>query len=233
MTIKTLKDLFIHLLSDVYNAEKQITRALPKMARAADEQKLVDAFKEHLEQTYAQIERIDNIVDATEGVKVKRIKCVGMEGVIEEGQEIIDGAEKGPVCDIGLIGAAQKVEHYEIAAYSSLVLLAKQLGYSEAERLLNETLKEEKDTDSKLSKLSIKMAEQKPQAQAAASKVSPTKSASKSGTTKTTTKKVASTSKKSGTKATANKLNEETKSTRAKTAASKPATKSGGKSTAK
>ncbi|NDL64001.1 YciE/YciF ferroxidase family protein [Acerihabitans arboris] len=158
MNIKTLEDLFIHALSDVYSAEKQITRALPKMARAATDPQLIDGFKLHLEQTHGQIERIDKLVEVTPNVKIKRMKCLAMEGLAEEGQEIIDEVEKGPVRDAGLIAAAQKVEHYEIATYGTLATLAGLLGYAEAKTLLAETLQEEKDTDIKLSKLaSIKV----------------------------------------------------------------------------
>lgn len=150
MTIKTLEDLFIHDLSDIYSAEKQITRALPKMARAASDEKLIAAFELHLEETRGQIERIDQLVESTEGVKIKRMKCHALEGLAEEAQEIIDSVEAGPVRDAGLIGAAQKVEHYEIATYGTLHALATKLGYKEAARLLAETLKEEKATDEKL-----------------------------------------------------------------------------------
>lgn len=150
MTIKTLEDLFIHDLSDIYSAEKQITRALPKMARAATDEKLVAAFKQHLEETQGQIERLDQLVESTDGVKIKRMKCHALEGLAEEAQEIIDSVEAGPVRDAGLIGAAQKVEHYEIATYGTLVALATKLGYEQAAKLLAETLEEEKATDQKL-----------------------------------------------------------------------------------
>ncbi|WJD51114.1 MULTISPECIES: YciE/YciF ferroxidase family protein [unclassified Enterobacter] len=158
MTIKTLEDLFIHDLSDVYSAEKQITRALPKMARAATDEKLVAAFKQHLEETQGQIERLDQLVEATEGVRIKRMKCHALEGLVEEAQEIIDSVEAGPVRDAGLIGAAQKVEHYEIATYGTLRALAVKLGYKEAARLLGETLEEEKATDEKLTILAEQQA---------------------------------------------------------------------------
>ncbi|BCU56813.1 YciE/YciF ferroxidase family protein [Enterobacter kobei] len=158
MTIKTLEDLFIHDLSDVYSAEKQITRALPKMARAATDEKLVAAFKQHLEETQGQIERLDQLVEATEGVRIKRMKCHALEGLVEEAQEIIDSVEAGPVRDAGLIGAAQKVEHYEIATYGTLRALAVKLGYKEAARLLGETLEEEKATDEKLTIIAEKQA---------------------------------------------------------------------------
>jgi len=158
MTIKTLEDLFIHDLSDVYSAEKQITRALPKMARAATDEKLVAAFKQHLEETQGQIERLDQLVEATEGVRIRRMKCHALEGLVEEAQEIIDSVEAGPVRDAGLIGAAQKVEHYEIATYGTLRALAVKLGYKEAARLLGETLEEEKATDEKLTIIAEKQA---------------------------------------------------------------------------
>ncbi|MDL4914964.1 MAG: ferritin-like domain-containing protein [Enterobacterales bacterium endosymbiont of Blomia tropicalis] len=150
MTVKTLNDLFIHDLSDIYSAEKQITRALPKMARAASDEKLIAAFKQHLEETQGQIERLDEIVEATPEVKMKRMKCHALEGLVEEAQEIIDSVEKGEIRDQGLIGAAQKVEHYEIATYGTLYALATKLGYTRAAELLAETLSEEKQTDEKL-----------------------------------------------------------------------------------
>ena len=150
MTVKTLNDLFIHDLSDIYSAEKQITRALPKMARAASDEKLIAAFKQHLEETQGQIERLDEIVEATPEIKMKRMKCHALEGLVEEAQEIIDSVEKGEIRDQGLIGAAQKVEHYEIDTYGTLYALATKLGYTRAAELLAETLSEEKQTDEKL-----------------------------------------------------------------------------------
>jgi ferritin-like metal-binding protein YciE len=152
MTAKTLKDLFIHSLSDVYSAEKQLTKALPKLARASTSPQLKQAFETHLEETNGQIERIDRVVQASE-LRLKRIKCVAMEGLVEEGQEQIDEIEKGPVLDAALIGAAQKVEHYEIATYGTLAALAKKLGYDDALKLLLETLEEEKATDKKLTEI--------------------------------------------------------------------------------
>ncbi|WP_215845625.1 YciE/YciF ferroxidase family protein [Candidatus Pantoea bituminis] len=150
MTVKTLNDLFIHDLSDIYSAEKQIARALPKMARAATDEKLIAAFNQHLEETRGQIERLDEIVEVTPELKIKRMKCHALEGLVEEAQEIIDSVEKGEVRDQGLIGAAQKVEHYEIATYGTLYALATKLGYTKAAELLAETLNEEKQTDQKL-----------------------------------------------------------------------------------
>lgn len=154
MTAKTLKDLFIHSLSDVYSAEKQLTRALPRLARAATNPELRSAFEQHLEETQGQIERIDRLVERAD-LRLKRVKCVAMEGLVEEGREQIDEIEKGPVLDAALIGAAQKAEHYEIATYGTLCTLAKQLGLQEAAALLRETLDEEKATDKKLSELAL------------------------------------------------------------------------------
>ena len=153
MSISSLEELFIHELSDIYSAEKQLSKALPAMARAATNPNLVDAFKTHLEETRGQIERIDQVVETIEGLRLKRIKCHAMEGLVEEGKELIDSVEKGEVLDAGLIGAAQKVEHYEIATYGTLTALAKKLGYTAAAKLLHETLEEEKSTDEKLTQI--------------------------------------------------------------------------------
>lgn len=149
MTAKTFEELFIEELSDIYNAEKQLTKALPKMAKAASNQDLSAGFTTHLEETEGQIERIEKAVKA-EGLTLKRKKCAAMEGLIEEGKEAIDELEEGPLRDVALIIAAQKVEHYEISGYGSLIELAKLLGYDKAVKLLGETLEEEKATDEKL-----------------------------------------------------------------------------------
>lgn len=161
MVIQNANDLFVRLLSEVNSAEKQITRALPKLARAASDNKLAEAFKEHLEETRGQVERLEKVADTISDIRIKRIKCYAMESLIEESQELIENAEKGPVLDAGLIGAAQKVEHYEIAAYGTLCAMAEQLGYTEARDILAETLKEEKATDDKLSKLAKQNVNQK------------------------------------------------------------------------
>ena len=152
MSVKSIEELFIHELSDIYSAEKQLTKALPRLARAAENPALVDGFNTHLEETQGQIERIDRIVEILD-IRLKRIKCAAMEGLLEEGKEIIDPIEAGPLRDAALIGGAQKVEHYEIAAYGTLAALAKQLGYKDALKLLLETLEEEKATDEKLTML--------------------------------------------------------------------------------
>ncbi|WP_024891829.1 ferritin-like domain-containing protein [Luteimonas huabeiensis] len=152
MAVTTIEELFIHELSDIYSAEKQLTKALPRLARAAQNPELKTAFETHLEETQGQIERIDRVVELLE-TRVKRIKCAAMEGLIEEGKEVIDTIEAGPLRDAALIGGAQKVEHYEIASYGTLCALAKQLGYTDALKLLKETLEEEKATDEKLTLL--------------------------------------------------------------------------------
>ena len=152
MPIKTVDDLFIHELSDMYSAEKQMTRSLPKMARASTDPELAAAFEQHLEETQGQVERIDRIVEVT-GIKLKRVKCAAMEGLIEETKDTIEEIEKGPVLDAALIGSAQKAEHYEIASYSTLIVLATQLGHQEAVQLLTESLEEERATDEKLGTL--------------------------------------------------------------------------------
>lgn len=149
MAVKTIEDLFIHELSDIYSAEKQLTKALPRLARAATAPELKKAFETHLEETQGQVERIDQIVEAL-GIRLKRIKCAAMEGLVEEGKEVIEEVEAGALRDAALIGGAQKVEHYEIASYGTLSAIAKQLGYQDALPLLQATLKEEKATDEKL-----------------------------------------------------------------------------------
>lgn len=163
MAVKTLEDLFIHELSDTYSAEKQLTKALPRLARASTNPQLADAFRTHLEETNGQIERIDQVVKLI-GIKLKRIKCEAMEGLVEEGKSVIEEVEEGPVRDAALIAGAQKVEHYEIASYGTLCALGTQLGYDDAVALLRETLEEEKSTDEKLTML----AEQGANADAAA-----------------------------------------------------------------
>lgn len=152
MAVKTIEELFIHELSDVYSAEKQMTKALPRLAKAAESEALSAAFEAHLEETQGQIERIDQVVELL-GIKLKRIKCAAMEGLVEEGKEVIEQIDAGPLRDAALIGGAQKVEHYEIASYGTLCALAKQLGYKDAIPLLQETLDEEKATDEKLTML--------------------------------------------------------------------------------
>ena len=151
MEKNALKELYIDELRDIYNAENQLVKALPKMAKAATSDDLRAGFAEHLEQTKEHVQRLEQIF-AELDKKPAGKKCKGMEGLVEEGKEMIDEQE-GEVLDAGLISAAQRVEHYEIAAYGSLIALAKQLGEMAAVKLLGDTLKEEKATDEKLSLL--------------------------------------------------------------------------------
>jgi ferritin-like metal-binding protein YciE len=152
MSMKTFEDLFIRELKDLYSVEKQLTRALPKMAKAASSESLKEAFHQHLQQTKQQMERLEQIFELL-GKRARSEKCVAMEGLIEEGQEIISEDIEGSVKDAALIGAAQRVEHYEIAAYGTARTFAHHLGHSEAESLLDQTLREEKETDEKLTRL--------------------------------------------------------------------------------
>lgn len=164
MNMKTIDDVFIHLLSDTYSAEKQLTRALKKLAREASSEKLSAAFAQHLEETQGQIERLDQLVERESSVKIKRMKCIAMEGLIEEANEVIESTEKNTIRDAALIAAAQKVEHYEIASYGTLVTLADQLGLKHAVKLLSATLEEEKATDIKLTDLAVSNINPKTQA---------------------------------------------------------------------
>jgi len=147
-----LRELYIDELKDLYNAENQLLKALPKMAKAADSDELKQGFEEHLEQTRGHVERLEKIFKALDE-SPKGKKCVGMEGLIKEGSEVMGDDFEGAVMDAALIGAAQRVEHYEIAAYGTVSEFAKILGESEHVSLLEETLQEEKETDEKLTEL--------------------------------------------------------------------------------
>lgn len=152
MKLNTLEDLFQHELKDLYSAETQLLKALPEMAKAATHEDLKAAFEEHLEETKGHVERLDQIGEALE-LTLTGHKCQAMEGLVKEGAELISEDADGNVRDAGLIGAAQRVEHYEIAAYGTTRALAKCLGHEEAADLLSETLEEEKATDEKLTEL--------------------------------------------------------------------------------
>ena len=149
----SLRALYIDELKDIYNAEKQLTKALPKMAKAASSEDLRNGFTEHLEQTKGHIERLEQIFEAL-GEPASGKKCAGMEGLVEEGSEIMDEDFEGSIMDAALIAAAQRVEHYEIAAYGTVSAFAELLGESEHVSLLQQTLDEEKQTDAKLTELS-------------------------------------------------------------------------------
>lgn len=156
MKTGTLEDLLNDELKDLYSAENQILKALPKMAKAAQSEELRMAFEEHLEQTKGQVARLERACEEL-GVSPKGKKCVGMEGVIEEGKEVMQEELDMDTIDAGLIGAAQKVEHYEIAAYGTAAAHARQLGFNSVVNLLSKTLDEEKTTDEKLTKLAENM----------------------------------------------------------------------------
>lgn len=146
MSQEDLRELFVDELKDLYSAEKQLVAALPKMAKAANSEELKEAFQEHLEQTKGHVQRLDQIFQAL-GKNPRGKKCAGMEGLIKEGQDAIEEDYEGAVKDAALIGAAQRVEHYEIAAYGTAKALAEVLGESDHASKLEETLDEEKETD--------------------------------------------------------------------------------------
>ena len=150
------RELYIDELRDIYSAETQLVKALPKMAKAAESDELRSGFEEHLEQTKEHVSRLEQIFDAL-GEKPTGKKCEGMAGLIKEGGEAAQEDYEGDVKDSALIGAAQRVEHYEIAAYGTVRAMAEKLGEDDAVELLSQTLQEEKDTDVKLSDLSDKM----------------------------------------------------------------------------
>ena len=152
MSDQGLKELYIDELKDLYNAENQLVKALPKMARAASSDELRRGFEEHLEQTKGHVQRLEKIFQAL-GESPKGKKCKGMEGLIEEGSEVMEENYEGSVLDAALIGAAQRVEHYEIAGYGTVRSMAETLGESNHVSLLEETLEEEKATDEKLTEL--------------------------------------------------------------------------------
>ena len=148
----TLHDAFIDELRDTYDAEKQLTKALPKLAKAASSPKLRQAFESHLEETQGQIERLEQVFESLDE-KVRGKHCDGMAGIIEEGKSIMEEDFDDTTMDACLIAAGQRAEHYEMAAYGTLVAWAQAMGHTEAARLLQQTLDEEKTADRKLSGL--------------------------------------------------------------------------------
>ncbi len=151
-TTKTLDDLFYETLKDIYYAERKISKALPKMARSAQSEDLKQAFQMHKEETDGQIERLQQIFELI-GKRARGKTCAAIEGIIEEGEEIMEEFKGTPALDAGLLAAAQAVEHYEISRYGTLRAWAKQLGLKEAVSLIEATLAEEEQTDEKLSGL--------------------------------------------------------------------------------
>ena len=153
MSVESIEDLFLDELKDLYSAEKQILKALPKMVKAASAPKLVAAFQSHLEETKGQVARLEQIFESL-GKKGTGKVCKGMKGVLEEGAEVIEEVKKGTVRDAGLITAAQRVEHYEMAGYGGVRAFAQLLGKKDIVKLLEATLSEEKAADEKLTMIS-------------------------------------------------------------------------------
>jgi ferritin-like metal-binding protein YciE len=150
--VNSLQELYLEELKDTYDAEKQIIKALPKMVKASSAPQLQKAFAEHLEQTKGHIQRLEQIFKGL-GEEPKAKKCDGMKGILEEGEDVVSEDSEGAVRDAGLIAGAQRVEHYEMAAYGSLRTWAQQLGDEQAAQLLEKTLDEEKEADQKLSQI--------------------------------------------------------------------------------
>jgi ferritin-like metal-binding protein YciE len=156
MELDTLKDLYIHELKDLYSVERQLIGALPKMAKTAHNEKLAAGFREHLEQTKEHAKRIEHVL-STHKQSTRGKKCKGMEGIIAEGAEMIEEEADPEVKDAGLIAAAQRVEHYEIAGYGCARTYAELIGDAEGKKLLQATLQEEEQTDEKLTQLAKTM----------------------------------------------------------------------------
>jgi ferritin-like metal-binding protein YciE len=154
MSVTSIEELLVAELKDLYSAEKQITKALPKLVKAATSEELKSAFQSHLEETEGQVERLEQIGEIL-GTKLTGKTCDGMKGVLGEGSEMVEETDKGTsVRDAGLITAAQRVEHYEMAGYGGVIAYAKLLGMDDVVELLEETLEQEKAADQKLTKLS-------------------------------------------------------------------------------
>jgi len=154
--VATMDDLFLDEIRDLYDAEKQLTRALPKMAQWATSEELKTAFESHLEETRGQVERLEQVFEALDE-KATGKKCAAMAGLIKESEELAGEMDEGSVLDAGLIAGAQKVEHYEISGYGSARTHAQMLGHTDAVSLLEQTLKEEKAADRKLNDIAENM----------------------------------------------------------------------------
>ncbi len=150
MELKTLNDLFVHQLQDLYGAEQQLLKAMPKMQAKTTSTQLKEAFTKHMEETQNQVTRLESVFKSL-GLKAEAVKCKAMEGLLKEAEEFMSEDTNSAVMDAGLIASAQRVEHYEIAGYGTVCTYAKFLGHTEALNLLQETLSEEKKTDEKLS----------------------------------------------------------------------------------
>jgi ferritin-like metal-binding protein YciE len=159
--LSTIKDLLEEEIQDLYSAEKQLTKAIPKMAEGSNNPQLSSAFEAHLKETENQVARLEKVADIL-GTEPTGKKCKGMEGVIEEGSEALDEDGDENVLDLGIIGAGSRVEHYEIAGYTTAVSLAKQLGQNDVVKLLNESLTEEQAADNKLRSIAQKIIKSAP-----------------------------------------------------------------------
>lgn len=153
MSVETAEDLFTDELKDIYSAEKQAVRAFPRIAKVVQSDELKETIQEHIEQTKQQVERLDRVFEILEKRATGKT-CEGMKGLLEEALTHIEEIEQGAVLDAALIGALQRVEHYEIAAYGTVASLAEEMGQEEIHELLVETLQEEKDTDERLTEVS-------------------------------------------------------------------------------
>ena len=154
MPMETLEDLLEEQLQDLFSAENQLLKALPKMAKRASSPKLKKAFEMHLEQTRNHVERLRDVGERLE-IKLSGKTCKAMEGLVKEGQEVIEEDGEGPVIDAALVAAAQRVEHYEISAYGTVRAMAEQIGEAQVVKLLQKTLDEESKTDELLTKISV------------------------------------------------------------------------------
>jgi ferritin-like metal-binding protein YciE len=151
-SIKTLDDLFVHTLQDIYYAENQITKALPTMIKKATDPQLKQGFETHLRETEGQIKRLEQVFKM-HGAEAKAVKCPAIDGIIDEAQEILSDAKDNEVLDAAALASAQAVEHYEITRYGTLVAWARQLGRNDCASVLQQTLEEEKLTDLKLTEI--------------------------------------------------------------------------------
>jgi ferritin-like metal-binding protein YciE len=156
MSLTNLEEVFVHELRDILDAERQLLKALPKMAKAATSEDLKAAFEEHQSVTEKQVGRLETIFESLDKA-ARGKKCVGMQGLVEEGSELMNEEEPGAPLDAALICAAQKVEHYEMASYGSLVAYAQLLGMDDAVELLEQTLDEEKETDARLTNIAAEL----------------------------------------------------------------------------
>jgi ferritin-like metal-binding protein YciE len=155
---ETLQKLFVEIIRDIYDAEKQLVRALPKLAKAAESEELSEAIRSHLEETQNHVSRLEEVFGLV-GVPAKGKPCKGMKGLIEEGSEAVQEQEKGALRDLAIIAGAQKVEHYEISAYGTARTLAEQLSINQAVELLEQTEGEEKEADEKLTQVAVSLYE--------------------------------------------------------------------------